>query len=133
MHRVKGHAGAPKPVADLADVLPVGVIEVAARSKYLDRFSPAGNHSIQQSGMEPLRSRINQGGHCPAHQKPTAFPSLRPSLAPNSSPVFSSTAMHSASPQYPWATLILCPMCSRIPIVSGEMPVASTMIWSGIH
>jgi hypothetical protein len=60
MHRVKRRAGAAKPVRNLAHVLPVTVIEVPARSEDFDDLGAAGDHAIEQAGMQPLRPRIHQ-------------------------------------------------------------------------
>src|ERR1035441_9868007 len=82
-----------------------------------------------------------------AHQNPTAFPLLRPSLAPRRSPVSGSISMHWESPQYCCFELRRCSggeprlaavdtlsgLCSRMRIVSGENPTVSSLISSGNH
>ena len=68
VHGMKGNAGAAKPVGDLAHVLALVVIEVAARGKNLHSLGAAGDELIEQPGMQPLASRIDQSGHRSAHQ-----------------------------------------------------------------
>src|ERR1700761_8456075 len=98
MHGVQLHTFSLEPVAQLFDVFPVRVIEMAVGSKDFDRLRAAALHGIEQPRMQALLD-VNVRGHCAQHQKPTAFPPLRPSGAPSRSPVLASMAMHSPSLQ----------------------------------
>ena len=60
MEGMKANAGAAKPVTDLANVLPFGVVEVAARRENLDGLRATGDELVEQAGMQPLSSCVHQ-------------------------------------------------------------------------
>src|SRR5260370_26793792 len=112
-------AGGADPVANFADMLlAIGVVEVLACGEDFDRLGSRLDELVEQARMEPFLY-IDVCRYRPQHQYPTAFPLLRPSLAPRRSPVFGSTMMHSPSPQK-CLTSSLCPLERRAFIVSGE-------------
>src|SRR5271157_1502663 len=61
VQRVDANSGAAEPVADFANVLLFGVVEVPARSEDLDGFRATSDELVQQAGMQPLASRVHQG------------------------------------------------------------------------
>src|SRR5208282_1829967 len=129
VHGVQGNAGGAEPIGDFAHMLlAVGVVEMLAGSEDFDRLGPGLDELVEQARMEPFLY-VDVCRYGPQHQYPTAFPLLRPSLAPRRSPVLGSTMMHSPSPQK-CSTFSWCPLEPRTFIVSGERR-SSTRISSG--
>ena len=57
---MEADSGAAKPVADLADVLLVRVVEMPTGGEYLDCLRTTGQELVQQSGMQPFTTRVEQ-------------------------------------------------------------------------
>src|SRR6202021_3399834 len=68
--RVEWNAAAAKPVGNLFDVsLAVGIVDMLARGKNLDRLHPAARQSVENAGMQPLFYE-QIGGNRSLHVRP---------------------------------------------------------------